>query len=178
MSPATILTRAASAIVTLLGVMVVVFVLVRVVPGDPVSMMIAPGASEADIAALRARYGLDLPIAQQFFVWFGQALHGSLAQPGLACGQCILKGACQAARLPVARLHQHEFGPFKRCGRTTLGAGADGGHQVQQTLHHAARKGALFGGGAGPVFDRDAFQIGQQLRHVAQINQRCHRVFA
>ena len=72
-----ILSRAVSALVTLFGVMVVVFVLVRVVPGDPIAMMIAPGASETDVAALRARYGLDLPIAQQFFVWFGQALHGN-----------------------------------------------------------------------------------------------------
>ena len=71
------LSRAVSAIVTLLGVMVIVFVLVRVVPGDPIAMMIAPGASEADIAALRARYGLDLPIHEQFVVWFGQVLQGN-----------------------------------------------------------------------------------------------------
>ena len=49
-----ILSRALSALLTLFGVMVVVFVLVRVVPGDPISMMIAPGATDADIAALRA----------------------------------------------------------------------------------------------------------------------------
>ncbi len=73
-----IVSRALSAIITLLGVMVVVFVLVRVVPGDPIAMMIAPGASEADIAALRALYGLDLPIWQQFWVWFGQVLQGNL----------------------------------------------------------------------------------------------------
>ena len=73
-----ILSRALSALVTLFGVMVVVFVLVRVVPGDPIAMMIAPGASEADIAALRAHYGLDLPIWQQFWIWFGQVLHGNL----------------------------------------------------------------------------------------------------
>jgi peptide/nickel transport system permease protein len=72
-----ILSRAASAIITLLGVMVIVFVLVRVVPGDPIAMMIAPGASEADIQALRAHYGLDLPIWRQFFVWFGQVLLGN-----------------------------------------------------------------------------------------------------
>ena len=72
-----ILSRATSAIVTLLGVMVIVFVLVRVVPGDPVAMMIAPGATDADIAALRAHYGLDLPIYRQFGVWFGQVLQGN-----------------------------------------------------------------------------------------------------
>jgi ABC-type dipeptide/oligopeptide/nickel transport system permease component len=73
-----ILSRALSALVTLLGVMVVVFVLVRVVPGDPIAMMIAPGASEADIAALRAVYGLDLSIWQQFKIWFLQVLQGNL----------------------------------------------------------------------------------------------------
>ena len=75
--PQLILSRGVSAIVTLLGVMVIVFVLVRVVPGDPIAMMIAPGATDADIAALRAHYGLDLPIWRQFFVWFGQVLHGN-----------------------------------------------------------------------------------------------------
>ena len=72
------LSRAISAIATLFGIMVVVFVLVRVVPGDPIAMMIAPGASEADIAALRAVYGLDLPVWQQFTIWFGQVLGGDL----------------------------------------------------------------------------------------------------
>lgn len=71
-----LLNRLILAAVTLLGVAVVVFVLVRVVPGDPVAMMIAPGANEADIADLRARYGLDLPIPQQFIVWIKGILAG------------------------------------------------------------------------------------------------------
>src|ERR1700730_2081109 len=54
---------------TLFGVAVVVFVLLRIVPGDPVSMMIPPGASQVDIDRLRALYGLDLPIFEQFVVW-------------------------------------------------------------------------------------------------------------
>ncbi len=77
MSIKLIISRAVSAIITLLGVMVIVFVLVRVVPGDPIAMMISPGATVADIAALRAHYGLDLPIYQQFLVWFGQVLLGN-----------------------------------------------------------------------------------------------------
>ena len=77
MSIKLIISRAVSAIITLLGVMVIVFVLVRVVPGDPIAMMISPGATAADIAALRAHYGLDLPIYQQFLVWFGQVLLGN-----------------------------------------------------------------------------------------------------
>jgi peptide/nickel transport system permease protein len=54
---------------TLFGVAVVVFVLLRIVPGDPIAMMIPPGASHADVERLRALYGLDLPIFDQFIVW-------------------------------------------------------------------------------------------------------------
>lgn len=75
-----LLNRLILAAVTLLGVAVVVFVLVRVVPGDPIAMMIAPGASEADILALRARYGLDLPIVQQFMVWIKGILAGDFGK--------------------------------------------------------------------------------------------------
>jgi ABC-type dipeptide/oligopeptide/nickel transport system permease component len=62
---------------TLLGVAVIVFVLLRVVPGDPIAMMIPPGASPTDIDRLRAFYGLDQPIAEQFVTWLGQALRGN-----------------------------------------------------------------------------------------------------
>ncbi len=63
------LRRLMMAAVTLAGVAVAVFVLLRVVPGDPIAMMISPGASPADIAALRAHYGLDASIGDQFLVW-------------------------------------------------------------------------------------------------------------
>jgi ABC-type dipeptide/oligopeptide/nickel transport system permease component len=53
--------RVAMALLTL-GVAVIVFILLRVVPGDPVAMMISPGAGPADIAALRAHYGLDASV--------------------------------------------------------------------------------------------------------------------
>ena len=61
---------------TLFGVAVVVFVLLRVVPGNPVAMMIPPGASQADVDRLMARYGLDLPIFDQFVVWLRQVAVG------------------------------------------------------------------------------------------------------
>jgi len=64
------------ALLTLAGVAVIVFVLLRVVPGDPISMMISPGASEADIAALKAHYGLDAPLLIQFWIWVKGAVTG------------------------------------------------------------------------------------------------------
>jgi ABC-type dipeptide/oligopeptide/nickel transport system permease component len=61
--------RVGMAAVTLVGVAVVVFVLLRLVPGDPIAMMISPGASPTDIASLRAHYGLDASLPTQFAVW-------------------------------------------------------------------------------------------------------------
>jgi len=71
-----ILNRLIMAAVTLFGVALIVFVLLRVVPGDPIAMMIAPGASPADILALRARYGLDLSLPAQFGVWLQAVVIG------------------------------------------------------------------------------------------------------
>jgi peptide/nickel transport system permease protein len=62
--------------ITLFGVAVIVFVVIRVAPGDPIAMMLPPGASDADIARLRALYGLDKSIVEQFFIWLGNVLHG------------------------------------------------------------------------------------------------------
>ena len=53
-----VLKRLVMAVGTLAGVAIVVFLLLRVAPGDPIAMMISPGASPSDIAALRAHYCL------------------------------------------------------------------------------------------------------------------------
>ena len=65
------------AIPTLIGVAVLVFVLVRVVPGDPIAMMMPPGATAEDVGRLRALYGLDAPIPKQFVAWMGDVLRGN-----------------------------------------------------------------------------------------------------
>ncbi|WFR94434.1 ABC transporter permease [Rhizobium tumorigenes] len=72
----TILNRLVMAIVTLFGVALVVFVLLRVVPGDPIAMMISPGATPADIAAMRAHYGLDASLPVQFGLWLKAVVIG------------------------------------------------------------------------------------------------------
>jgi len=71
-----LLIRLGSTMVTLFGVAFIVFILVRVVPGNPIAMMLPPGASDADIALLTAHYGLDKPILIQFWIWLGRALQG------------------------------------------------------------------------------------------------------
>lgn len=71
-----VVNRLALAAVTLLGVAVVVFVLLRVVPGDPIAMMISPGSTPEQIAQMRAHYGLDGSIASQFWIWLKSILGG------------------------------------------------------------------------------------------------------
>jgi peptide/nickel transport system permease protein len=68
--------RLATTLVTLLGVAVIVFVVIRVVPGNPIAMMLPPGATAEDIARLEALYGLDRPIAEQFLIWAGGGVTG------------------------------------------------------------------------------------------------------
>ncbi|GGE10714.1 peptide/nickel transport system permease protein [Gemmobacter megaterium] len=70
------LLRLASTLVTLLGVAVIVFVVIRVVPGNPIAMMLPPGATPEDELRLKALYGLDKSIAEQFFIWLGGVLRG------------------------------------------------------------------------------------------------------
>lgn len=98
MTPAAILRRLLLAIPTMFGVALVVFVLLRVVPGDPIAMMIPGEATPADIAKLRETYGLDKPIPQQFVVYLGQLARGDLGV-SISLKQDVLK--LVLARLPA-----------------------------------------------------------------------------
>ncbi len=64
----------------LLGVSLVTFSLIRLVPGDPVSVILGPDtrASAQDIANIRASYGLDDPPPVQYVRWMGKLLSGDL----------------------------------------------------------------------------------------------------
>ncbi len=73
-----VLGRLVEAVPTLVGVAVVVFVLVRLVPGNPIALMMPPGATAADIENLRALYGLDRSILEQFLIWVSGLLRGEL----------------------------------------------------------------------------------------------------
>jgi ABC-type dipeptide/oligopeptide/nickel transport system permease component len=76
MSAVFLLRRLILAVPTLFGVTVIVFVLLRVVPGDPINMMIGPGATPQDIQALREIYGLDKSIYDQFVIYLRDLAHG------------------------------------------------------------------------------------------------------
>ena len=76
MSAQFLLRRLVLVVPTLFGVSVIVFILLRVVPGDPIAMMTPPGATQADIDHLRQLYGLDKSILEQYLIWFREVLHG------------------------------------------------------------------------------------------------------
>lgn len=58
----------------------VVFLLIHLVPGDPIQQMLGEGASSADLQAARHAYGLDVPVGQQYITYWKGVLHGDLGQ--------------------------------------------------------------------------------------------------
>ena len=58
----------------------VVFLLIHLVPGDPIQQMLGEGAAAADLDAARHAYGLDLPLPKQYLNYWKGVLHGDLGQ--------------------------------------------------------------------------------------------------
>src|ERR1700724_1407687 len=57
-----------------------VFLMINLVPGDPIAQMLGEGAPAADIAATRHAYGLDAPLGQQYLHYWKGVLHGDLGR--------------------------------------------------------------------------------------------------
>jgi peptide/nickel transport system permease protein len=64
----------------LLFVSLLVFLMLRLTPGDPAAVMAGDAASEDQIALIRQGLGLDRSIPEQFFIWFGHLLTGDLGE--------------------------------------------------------------------------------------------------
>lgn len=71
-----ILRRILMAVPTVLLVAVAVFILVRLIPGDPATLMLGDAADAATLEALRQRMGLDRSLLEQFLLWGGNILQG------------------------------------------------------------------------------------------------------
>ncbi len=59
-------------------IVTLVFLLIHLVPGDPIAQMVGEGASAADLSALRHSYGLDAPLPEQYARYWLGLLHGDL----------------------------------------------------------------------------------------------------
>ena len=76
-----ILTRVSLLIPTFLGMTLVAFLLIRLVPGDPIETMAGErGIDAVRHAALLKEYGLDRPVMVQYGIYIGRVLHGDLGK--------------------------------------------------------------------------------------------------
>ncbi|MET0441083.1 MAG: ABC transporter permease [Casimicrobiaceae bacterium] len=72
--------RFAGMLIVMAIVATIVFFITRLAPGDPAAIMLGDQATAADIAKLRASYGLDKPLPVQFAYWLAELARGNLGQ--------------------------------------------------------------------------------------------------
>ena len=73
-----ILTRLVLTVPVVWLVVSLVFLLIHLVPGDPILQILGEGAAPADMTALRHQYGLDQPLGMQYLHYWSGVLHGDL----------------------------------------------------------------------------------------------------
>jgi peptide/nickel transport system permease protein len=102
-----ILRRLLATIPVMVVVAIFVFFLLRLAPGDPAAIISGEDATAAQIAAVRAKLGLDRPILEQFVVWLGAMLQGDF-------------GTSIFSNLPVSRLIAQRVEPTLSLMLSTL----------------------------------------------------------
>lgn len=91
--------RLAQAVPVVFGVIVISFLLTRALPGDPAVQFAGAAATPESIAQIRAAFGFDKPLPEQFVIYLGQLLQGDLGQ-SISTGRPVLEEL--AARLPAS----------------------------------------------------------------------------
>lgn len=77
-------------------VVTIVFVIVRIAPGDPAAVMLGPDATAQDIATLRGRLGLDRPLPVQYTFFLAQLIRGDLGE-SIFLNQPVLSALAERA---------------------------------------------------------------------------------
>jgi len=90
--------RIAISIVTFLLITLIVFIGVRMIPGDPARVMAGTDADEAGLQEIRVKYGLTDPIPLQYARWLGLALQGDLGE-SIRTRESVVK--IVAVKLPI-----------------------------------------------------------------------------
>lgn len=88
-TPAYVARRVLWTVPTLLLVGTLVFVMMRLIPGDPALLILGDAATPDQLAELRAQFGLDSAIPVQLWHWFGNVLHGDLGR-SITSGEPVL----------------------------------------------------------------------------------------
>ncbi len=93
-----IIKRILQMIPTILMITLVVFALMKAIPGDPIIALLGDAYEEEDAVRLRAEYGLDKPVYVQYLVWLGKLVQGDWGESILS-GRSILRDVL--IRLPI-----------------------------------------------------------------------------
>lgn len=93
-----VLRRLLFAAPVLMGLSVVVFLYIRVIPGDPVAALLTTNPNPTAIANLTHEFGLDRPLVVQYLAWLGGAVQGDL---GLTFGSRQPIGPLLLSRIPA-----------------------------------------------------------------------------
>lgn len=91
--------RSFAAIPSVLGVVVLTFILTRALPGDPAAYFAGPAASQEAIEQIRETLGLNRSLPEQFFIYVGELFRGDLGR-SLTTGQTVLSDLL--TRLPAS----------------------------------------------------------------------------
>ena len=73
---AALLRRALAGFAVVIGVVTLMFFLIRLAPGDPALLLVGPAATEEQLAAQREALGLDRPLPEQYTTWLGRFVRG------------------------------------------------------------------------------------------------------
>jgi peptide/nickel transport system permease protein len=99
--------RLIQVIPVIIAVSIIVFIMIRLIPGDPAIAMLGVDVSQQQIQAERIKMGLDQPIFVQYAIWAGNMLHGDFGKSFLndfPVSQLILKKLPATVELSVAAL--------------------------------------------------------------------------
>ena len=103
--------RLLQGILVIVLISIVTFAIMRLLPGDPVYLLLGEGQiqiTQEQIEAIRARWGLDRPYHEQYFIWVGNMLTGnfgtSLVRTGTPVRDMLLEAAPVTARLNLYAL--------------------------------------------------------------------------
>ena len=166
-----ILRRLVATAPVMLIVAVLVFLMLRLTPGDPAAIIAGDNANAEQVAAIRNRLGLDEPIFTQFFIWLGNILRGDFGKSFFfkkTVAELIASRLEPTLALSIATIIHRGLrrGAARRARRLQAG--------------HADRQGrdGLFGArllGAGV---RDRLFADLPVRHQAQLAARCRAISA
>jgi peptide/nickel transport system permease protein len=94
--------RLAHGMIVILLVSIGTFVMLHVIPGDPVSLMIGEArTSQEQIDLIRKKWGLDRPLPEQYVTWIGNMLRGDLGQSVVRSGMPVRTMLAEAAAVTI-----------------------------------------------------------------------------